>query len=219
MEYKGALTLGTDQPVSPDGAELFRRCLQHTRAVVDPVFPPATYERFRIASMLAIAVRPRADRPYMLAVQSARSRPWTAPELRLFEETAQRLGDALTSVLAHRSLLASQEELRQSQAYLCRGAETQPDRKLGVESRGRYYLWSEECYRVLSFDPRDGLPRQEDFFQRIHPDDQPVFMELTQTAIREKAQLVADYRVVHPDGCQGHSRHRSSCSEHVRRSR
>ncbi len=200
LEYKGALTLGTDQPVSPDGAELFRRCLQHTRAVVDPVFPPATYERFRIASMLAIAVRPRVDRPYMLAVQSARSRPWTAPELRLFEETAQRLGDALTSVLAHRSLLASQEELRQSQAYLAEAQKLSQTGSWAWSPEDDITYWSEECYRVLSFDPRDGLPRQEDFFQRIHPDDQPVFMELTQTAIREKAQLVADYRVVHPDG-------------------
>jgi len=60
--------------------------------------------------------------------------------------------------------------------------------------------WSEECYRVLSFDPRDGLPRQEDFFQRIHSDDRPGFWELTQTVIREQAELEADYRIVHPDG-------------------
>jgi PAS domain S-box-containing protein len=60
--------------------------------------------------------------------------------------------------------------------------------------------WSEECYRVLSFDPQDGLPRFEEFFQRIHPDDQPGFRELIQTAIREKAEWEADYRIVHPGG-------------------
>jgi PAS domain S-box-containing protein len=60
--------------------------------------------------------------------------------------------------------------------------------------------WSDECYRVLSFDPQNGLPRFEQFFQRIHPDDQPGFRELIQTAIREKAEWEADYRIVHPDG-------------------
>jgi formate hydrogenlyase transcriptional activator len=60
--------------------------------------------------------------------------------------------------------------------------------------------WSEECYRVLSFDPQDGLPRFEDFLQRLHPDDQPGFRELIQTAIREKAEWEADYRIAHPDG-------------------
>jgi PAS domain S-box-containing protein len=60
--------------------------------------------------------------------------------------------------------------------------------------------WSEECYRVLSFDPQYGLPRFEEFFQRIHPADQPGFREVIQTAIREKAEWEADYRIVHPSG-------------------
>src|SRR5258708_5884854 len=60
--------------------------------------------------------------------------------------------------------------------------------------------WSEECYRVLGFDPTDGLPQGEDFFQRIHPDDRPGFRELVETSIREKAEFEADYRVAHPDG-------------------
>jgi len=60
--------------------------------------------------------------------------------------------------------------------------------------------WSEECYRVLSFDPQDGLPRFEEFFQRIHPDDQPGFRELVRKAICEKAEWEVDYRIVHPDG-------------------
>ena len=69
----------------------------------------------------------------------------------------------------------------------------------GVQNSDIRY-WSEECYRVLSFDPQDGLPRFEEFFQRIHPDDQPGFRELVQTAIREKTEWEADYRIVHPDG-------------------
>jgi PAS domain S-box-containing protein len=60
--------------------------------------------------------------------------------------------------------------------------------------------WSDECYRILSFDPQSGLPRFAQFFQRIHPDDQPGFRELLQTAIREKADWEADYRIMHPDG-------------------
>jgi len=91
-------------------------------------------------------------------------------------------------------------KLRESEAYL---AEAQRLSQTGSwawspDTDVRY--WSEECYRVLSFDPQDGLPRFEDFFQRIHPDDQPGFRELIQTAIREKAEWQADYRIVHPDG-------------------
>jgi PAS domain S-box-containing protein len=91
-------------------------------------------------------------------------------------------------------------ELQRREAYL---AEAQRLSQTGSwawspDSDIRY--WSEECYRVLSFDPQDGLPRFEEFFQRIHPDDQPGFRELVQTAIREKSEWETDYRIVHPDG-------------------
>jgi len=92
------------------------------------------------------------------------------------------------------------EALRCSEAYLAEAQRLSqtgswawsPDRDI------RY--WSEECYRVLSFDPQDGLPRFEDFFQRLYPDDQPGFRELIETAIREKSEWEADYRIVHRDG-------------------
>ena len=94
----------------------------------------------------------------------------------------------------------AEQNLRQSEAYL---AEAQRLSKTGSwawsPDQGIRY-WSEECYRVLSFDPQDGLPGFEEFFQRMHPDDQPDFKELIQTAIREKAEWEADYRIVHPDG-------------------
>ena len=98
------------------------------------------------------------------------------------------------------SIKRAEEELRRSEAYL---AEAQRLSKTGSwawspDQDIRY--WSEECYRVLSFDPQDGLPRFEDFFQRIHPGDQPGFRELIQTAIRERAEWEADYRIVHLDG-------------------
>jgi PAS domain S-box-containing protein len=98
------------------------------------------------------------------------------------------------------SIKRAEQELRRSEAYL---AEAQRLSKTGSwawspDQDIRY--WSEECYRVLSFDPQDGLPRFEDFFQRIHPDDQPGFGELIQTAIREKAEWEANYRIVHLDG-------------------
>jgi PAS domain S-box-containing protein len=94
----------------------------------------------------------------------------------------------------------AEEALRSGEAYL---AEAQRLSKTGSwawspDQDIRY--WSEECYRVLSFDPQDGLPRFEEFFQRIHPDDQPGFRELIQTAIREKSEWQADYRIVHPGG-------------------
>ena len=104
----------------------------------------------------------------------------------------------------------SEEKIRRSESYL---AEAQKLSQTGswawspdltadfcTSPNQDIRYWSEECYRVLSFDPQDGLPRFEEFFQRIHPDDQPGFRELIEVAIREKAEWEADYRIVHPGG-------------------
>jgi formate hydrogenlyase transcriptional activator len=94
----------------------------------------------------------------------------------------------------------AEEALRTSEAYLAEAQRLSHTGSWAWSPDHDIRYWSEECYRVLSFDPQDGLPRFEQFFQRIHPDDQPGFRELIQTAIRDKAQWQADYRIVHPDG-------------------
>jgi PAS domain S-box-containing protein len=60
--------------------------------------------------------------------------------------------------------------------------------------------WSEECYRVQGFDPQDGLPRFEELFQRIHPDDQLKLKGLIEGVVREKLEFETDYRLMHPGG-------------------
>jgi PAS domain S-box-containing protein len=94
----------------------------------------------------------------------------------------------------------AEEKIRRSESYLAEAQRLSQTGSWAWSPERDIRYWSEECYRVLSFDPQDGLPRFEDFFQRLHPDDQPGFRELTQTAIREKAEWEADYRIVHPDG-------------------
>jgi PAS domain-containing protein len=60
--------------------------------------------------------------------------------------------------------------------------------------------WLEECYRILGFDPRDGLPRMEELIQRLHPDDQPALRESANRAKHKKLNEEVDYRIVHRDG-------------------
>jgi PAS domain S-box-containing protein len=200
-EYPGAFALGEDLPVDTQAAQALRHVLDGPGAVTDLTISTEIRERFTIESMIAIAVRPKGDRPYLFGLhQCSHARAWTDAERRLFEEIARRLEDALTSVLAHRNLLASREELRQSKAYLAEAQKLSQTGSWAWSPEGHITYWSEECYRVLGFDPQDGLPRSEEFFQRIHPDDLPAFSELAWTAVRENAQLETDYRIVHPDG-------------------
>src|SRR6266853_1518109 len=95
----------------------------------------------------------------------------------------------------------AEESLRESESYL---AEAQTLSHTGSWAWNpnpnqdiRY--WSEECYRVLGFDPAGPVPRFEEFFQKIHPDDQFASRERFEKAIRDKADFELDYRIVHPD--------------------
>src|SRR6266566_2296727 len=67
------------------------------------------------------------------------------------------------------------QELQRREAYLAEAQRLSQTGSWAWSPDQDITYWSEECYRVLSFEPQYGLPRQEDFFQRIHPDDQPGF--------------------------------------------
>jgi PAS domain S-box-containing protein len=122
-------------------------------------------------------------------------------EVRVAERTADltRTSENLKLQIIERN--RAEAELRASEAYL---AEAQRLSHTGswasAPALGEIRYFSEECYRVLGFDPRDGLPRYETFFNRIHPDDQPKLRSAVETAGREKAEFELDYRIIHPTG-------------------
>jgi PAS domain S-box-containing protein len=105
----------------------------------------------------------------------------------------------LAGVAIQRKL--AEDALRQSQAYL---AEAQRFSHTGswasTPDKGVINYLSEECCRVLGFDPNDEQPRFETIFQRIHPEDEARAREIVETARREKAEFEMDYRIVHPSG-------------------
>jgi formate hydrogenlyase transcriptional activator len=94
----------------------------------------------------------------------------------------------------------AEDSVRESEAYLAEAQRLSHTGSWAWSPEQDIRYWSEECYRVLGFDPQDGLPRKEDYYQRIHPDDQPGFMELIGAAIRDKTDWETNYRIVHPDG-------------------
>jgi PAS domain S-box-containing protein len=105
---------------------------------------------------------------------------------------------AVTDVTAAKR---AEETLRESEAYL---AEAQRLSHTGswalVPATGKIRYWSEECYRVLGFNPHGGQPRFETFFERIHPDDRAKVGEISDRVRTEKAEFELKYRIVHPNG-------------------
>jgi PAS domain S-box-containing protein len=98
-------------------------------------------------------------------------------------------------------LKQAEQKLRQSEAYL---AEAQRLSHTGswawTPATGEIRYWSEECFRLLGFDPHAGLPRFESLIERIHPEDQVRTMESIERGLRERAMYELDYRIIHPSG-------------------
>jgi PAS domain S-box-containing protein len=95
----------------------------------------------------------------------------------------------------------AETKLRESEAYL---AEAQRLSHTGSwawsPATGENRYWSDECFRLLGFDPADGMPPRESFYQRVHPEDRPIIVENLQRAARERSEYEVDYRIIHPGG-------------------
>jgi PAS domain S-box-containing protein len=124
---------------------------------------------------------------YVLKTRLSRLVPSVLRALRETEERAERK--------------RAEESLRQSETYL---AEAQRLCRTGswalVPATGKIRYWSQECNRVLGFDPQDGQPRFETFFERIHPDDQAKVSAISDLVGTEKTAFELKYRIVHPGG-------------------
>ncbi|MEW6515347.1 MAG: PAS domain S-box protein [candidate division FCPU426 bacterium] len=118
-EYPGANAL---QAVVPMTAET-QTLLRIVRSEDGPVafgqdslhpLPPITSKRFNIQSLVAMAVYPKQDKPYMFGLhQCSYPRVWSEEEKWLLRGIGERLGDALTSLQAHHQLQESERRYRE----------------------------------------------------------------------------------------------------------
>jgi PAS domain S-box-containing protein len=147
----------------------------------------------------------RATQGEILNVETVRKRKdGTRVPVSIVGVPVSTAGSQISEYVIYRDITKrkrAEQRLSQSEAYL---AEAQRLSQTGSWAWNpnpnkdiRY--WSEECYRVLGFDPSAPVPRFEEFFQRIHPDDQAASRERFERAIRDKADFEFGYRIVHPD--------------------
>src|SRR3984885_1213563 len=92
------------------------------------------------------------------------------------------------------------QRLRRREAYL---AEAQKLSHTGSwawnPATGEPGYWSEECYRVLGFDPAGPPPPLDAIFQRIQPDDaRAAVRDQFEGGIRDKADIELDMSFGHP---------------------
>jgi PAS domain S-box-containing protein len=99
----------------------------------------------------------------------------------------------------------AENAVRRSEAYLAeahRLAHTGSWAWNPLTEQGFY--WSEEMFRIFEWDPHQGFPTSETFWQRIHPDDRESMRELLRNSALEKTDYTHNFRIVVLDGSVKH---------------
>jgi signal transduction histidine kinase len=148
-EYSG----GTGIPNDLEIADVSQAVLASTGPVrFDPesgrAVPARLAEQLHVQSMIAMAVYPKVDKPYLLGLdQCSYRRVWTLQEERLLHEIERRLADALDTQLVLRDLRESERKLERSRAEL-------------AASRVRLVTAADETRRRTERDLHDGVQQR-----------------------------------------------------------
>jgi len=198
-EYPGAFSLGAELPRDANVATVFRAARAALGAVsfgpgCELQVPVQLAEGFSIRSMLAMALYPRGDQPYLFGLhQCSRARAWTAQEKRLFEEIGYRLDDALTSLLMFRSLRESERKLEEAQRMAQLG-HWEADLRTGRLSA------SQEAFCILGLERPASGQLEGQLLDLVHPDDRERVAQAHEASLQGGPRFDMEYRVVRPDG-------------------
>jgi PAS domain S-box-containing protein len=119
-EYGGAATMPSEISAGPETVEIFHKVLAArgpTAWGVSYGDTPAGIElQWELKSSIAMAIHPKSGGSWLFGMsQCSRERIWTPEEEQLFQEIGRRVCDALTMLLAHRTL--RQEERKYHEIF------------------------------------------------------------------------------------------------------
>ena len=109
-EFPGAKAKNKEYPITPDVVLNFKAIMARSDPVTfglgfDVPLSDDLMNNHGIQSMLATAIYPKGDKPYMCGLHQCSSpRVWTPQEKKLFQEICRRITDGLTGILAYRDL-------------------------------------------------------------------------------------------------------------------
>jgi len=98
-------------------------------------------------------------------------------------------------------LKRAEQDLTRSEAYLAEAQRLTQTGSCAIHGTSRETLyWSEQMFRLFGFDPQQGLPKFEQWVQRIHPEDRDKFKLASERTFAENVNCDLEFRIVTPDG-------------------
>jgi len=123
--HPGAFIQGIEVPANPGTVAVMSDALATTDPVIHDLFRwkeiPETALQFNIKTQIVIALHPKIDKPWLLGMhQCSHNREWTADDIRLFRDVAERITYALTNRLLLKQLQDDIVRRERTEAELAR---------------------------------------------------------------------------------------------------
>jgi signal transduction histidine kinase len=169
----------------------------------DPRFRPWRDEALRrgYGSSLSLPLKSEGTAFGALTLYADRPRAFDEQTRLHFTELVNDLAYGVIAIRTRADRARVEAELRRIEAYLEEGQRLTHTGSWAwnVASRENVY-WSPEQYRIFGLDPGDDSHAFEKALQQILPEDRAKFIEILETAIREKKDFDVEWRFPLPDG-------------------
>ncbi|MBK8960541.1 MAG: PAS domain S-box protein [Proteobacteria bacterium] len=159
---------------------------------------PSVRASQQLQSLLAVRIDPNIGGPCILELHQSRfARVWSASEVRLFEQLALRIADALGALVAHHALKLSESRLADAQR-LARIGYWERDLDAGLVTL------SEQTCHILGVPPFDGPQNLDEcnarWLSHVHPDDRERVAQAMNDTIHLGTPYDVEYRLINLDG-------------------
>jgi len=151
------------------------------------------YKQFEIASACFLPLTTVRRRLGSLAFGAIHSETYSQEDIRYLSLVADQVALTVDNAL-------SNEEQQRSEAFLAEGQRLSRTGSWSWKVQGEQVVWSKEHYRLFGFDPNLGKPTLRNFWERVHPQDEPQLKAMLDQAILEKKDFDREFRIVLPDG-------------------
>lgn len=143
------------------------------------------------------------------AIMTATTTEWMPDRGRADRKSHSELTEGVKNLLRSNDTLLTESreresamnQLRRSEAYL---AEAQRLTKTGswafTPGKEGWNYWSDELFRILEVDPRQGPLSHELMYQLVHPEDRQQVLDRYLKALNDKEDYVLYHRMLYPDG-------------------
>ena len=186
------------------GPDLIERLRQgHINAIedvgaearVDSPVAAATYRAREIGAFLSVPLVKDGKLVVVLSLHHRDPRPWSAFDVSIAQETAERTWAAIERCRAEEALRASEQRLRFALTAASAATwEWDPTTNSNV--------WSEELWRLYGLAPHSREPSFDAWLGSMHPDDRARAGDASLKAVAERRELEIEWRVGSPDGAE-----------------